>query len=124
MAIIGYKEDLPKVKPTDDPSVVDVNGQCYYLGGGWTADAHRKEGLTRLAIAEYLDNLKPKLPTEPGSVIAVYKAKGWTTQVKGHFFSLNMDGYWSCLDGFSTDRAHPEEIEDWKPVQLNVVEEA
>lgn len=78
--------------------------------------------MARIAIAEYLDSLKPKLPTTPGSVILATNTGFGTKTPDGEvYLVLDSFGKWNALDGLLTGIPIGH-IEDWKPVQLNVVE--
>lgn len=118
-----FNEDLPEVTPDGRRlDAVRVGDVTFFTGGIWTAERRRTEALRNLAIAEYLDSLKPKLPTEPGSVILATKIKGWVTDHDKTFLSLSILGEWRPLAAWNAKALSPLDIEDWKPVQLTVVE--
>jgi hypothetical protein len=113
------KADLPEVTVSAERLLVD-DEILHFMESSWTAEDHRQKGMAHLAIAEYLDNLKPQLPTEPGSVILAMKITDYTIRPSGIYVSRRYDGKWQSLT-FS-DVFNPSEIEEWKPVQLTVVE--
>lgn len=115
------KQDLPEV--VVDGDLLCVNGENWAIEGVWETPARwREKALSYLAIAEHLDGLKPKLPTTPGSVILATKIKGWVASHPETFLSLTILGEWRPLAAWSAKALSPLDIEDWKPVQLTVVE--
>lgn len=119
--------DLPEVIHNQTAERLEVLGSnmVHYFGmsNEWSAEEHRKEGLARLSFAEYLDGLKPKLPTEPGSVIKASKVQGWIVNPRGDYLSLSVTGVWNSLDS-NLRGIRAELIEEWVSVSLVPNEEA
>ncbi len=122
MAKYVFSTDLPEVTYDSKHKIAEIDGESWHIDGVWKTPARwRQQAMNYLAIAEYLDNLKPQLPTEPGSVILATKIADHIVSSSGACLVKRGDGRWYSFLG-TLSGVRSSDIEDWKPVQLHVVE--
>lgn len=116
------KADLPEVL-SGPYGTLEVDGEAFDISGVWRHPQRwLDKGHAYLAIAEYLEANKPKLPAEPGSVILATKIKDYSIKPQGIYISLRVNDDWASLTFNQTFKT--DDIEEWVSVTLSPNEAA